>query len=255
MAISPSNIKQIEYNGSNIEVFQMDMIPEFDIEEYNLNDEKDLEKYLKDIENEVRKSYENIEYIKYLREFMDMNKCSFFENITNIQSTKIKIHIHHSPITLYEIVTIILEKRRFYGEPLDPELVAKEVMYTHYCLLIGLIPLCETVHTLVHNGYLFVPNDKVLGKYEDFMRMYDQWIPWQLKEKYQRLQDYTRTYNEAVNSGILEPHYIYLDLEGTYKLPEMDQILKALEGRMEYLRNNNYSIKPAPKPLIIWDNK
>lgn len=255
MAFDPSNIKEIEYNGTNLEILQIGSVPEYDTIEYDLDDEKDLKNYLKCVESTIRHSFEYIEYIKYLREYMDMNKCSYFESINNIESTKIKIHIHHSPITLYEIVVTILEKRKFYNESLDVEMVAREAMYTHYCLLIGLIPVCETIHTLIHNEYLFVPNNKVMGKYYNFIQMYDPWIPWQVKEKYERLEQFTRTYNEELNRGLLEPHYIYLDFSGTYKLPKTEDIITMLEKRMDYLRENNYSMEPPKnKSFIVWNN-
>ena len=254
MAADPSNIKQIEYNGDNLEILQISYIPEYDVLEYNIDNEKELSKYLETIEKVVRNSFEYHEYVKYLREYMDMNKCSFFENVNNIETTKIKIHIHHSPITLYELVVTVFEKRKFYREDISVEMVAKEAMYLHYCLLVGLIPLCETIHTLVHNEYLFIPNSAVMGKYYDFIQMYDQWIPWQVKEKYARIEEFTKIYNEAESKYILEPHYIYLDFAGTYKLPKTEDIMSLLQKRMDYLRENNYSMEPPePKPFIIWD--
>ena len=183
MAAEPSNIKKVEYNGNNLEIIEMSYVPEYDGVEYNLDDDKSFEKYIQKVEKMCRNSFEYKEYIKYLREYMDMNKCSFFENVNNIDTTKIKIHIHHSPVTLYEIVITVYNKRQYYGECLDPECVAAEAMYLHYCLLVGLIPLCETIHTLVHNEYIFIPNSAVLGKYNDFVKIYDPWVPWQVKEK------------------------------------------------------------------------
>ena len=83
-----------------------------------------------------------------------MNKCSFYENVSNIDSNDIKIEIHHEPISLYDICIIVYNKRNFFHENLSELL--KEVMLLHYKLLIGLIPLAETVHELVHNKYLFI---------------------------------------------------------------------------------------------------
>jgi hypothetical protein len=177
---------------------------------------------------------------------MDMNKCSFFENVNNIESFDIKIHLHHSPITLYEIVVIVFNKRTYYNESLDAEAVAKEVMYVHYCLLVGLIPLCETVHELVHNEYLFVPNSSVLGNYKDFIEMYDQWIPAEIKSKLERIEQYSVTYDEKENMNVLKTSYIYLDFSGAYKLPKLEDVLQTITDRMNQLRENNYSITPTP---------
>ena len=246
MASNPSRIKSIETNEGKMDVLIINEIPNFEKEDYALYDNKDEENYIKDIEKIVRNSFEYQELIQYLRKYMDMNKCSYFEGISNTETNKIKIHIHHSPITLYEIVVTIYEKRKFYGENLDAEAVAKEVTYCHYCLLIGLIPLCETVHELVHNEFLFIPNDAVLGQYHQFIQMYYPWVPKQSKDKFDRLEEYTRLYNEDENLKILQPHYIYLGFEGTYKLPKMEDILVKLQNRMDAIKANNFSIEPQP---------
>ena len=78
MAAEPSNIKQVEYNGDKLEVVEMSYIPEYDGVEYNLDDDKEFENYLKKVEKMCRNSFEYKEYIKYLREYMYMNKCSLF---------------------------------------------------------------------------------------------------------------------------------------------------------------------------------
>ena len=254
MAVEPSNIKQIQYNGEIMNVISMDEIPEYDREDYNLSDAKDREKYFKDIERIVRNSFEYREYVSYLRDYMDMNKCSFFENVNNIESYNIKIHLHHSPITLYEIVVIVFNKRLYYKESLDAEAVAKEVMYVHYCLLIGLIPLCETVHELVHNEYLFVPNSSVLGNYKDFIELYKDWIPPEILAKLDRIEKYTQVYDEAENMNVLRTSYIYLDFSGTYKLPKLEDILEKIKKRMEQLKENNFSTTPIPMVTFYDEN-
>ena len=256
MASNPSKYKTIhsDIQNENYKVIEVNNIPNYDIIEYNLEDTDDEEKYIKDIENIVRKSFEYQTMVKYLRENMNMNKCSFFEGISNKDTFKIKIHIHHSPITLYEIVVIILGKRKFYRESLDIEDIAKEAVYVHYCLLIGLIPLCETVHQLVHNEFLFVPNTSVMGKYNDFLEMYDPWVPVQLKQKYKRLEDFTNTYNEAENMNILQPHYIYLNLEGVYKFPKYEDIMEYLNIRMINIKNNSFSLEPRPLVYFYDEN-
>lgn len=254
MAVEPSNIKQIQYNGEIMNVISMDEIPEYDREDYNLSDAKDREKYFKDIERIVRNSFEYREYVSYLRDYMDMNKCSFFENVNNIESYNIKIHLHHSPITLYEIVVIVFNKRLYYKESLDAEAVAKEVMYVHYCLLIGLIPLCETVHELVHNEYLFVPNSSVLGNYKDFIELYKDWIPPEILAKLDRIEKYTQVYDEAENMNVLRTSYIYLDFSGTYKLPKLEDILEKVKERMGLLKENNFSTTPIPMVTFYDEN-
>ena len=86
-------------------------IPVLEFEDYDLMDDKDREKYIKDLERCVRSSYEYRSMISYLREYMNMNSCSFIPAVTNESSRKVKIEIHHSPFTLRDICCIILNKR------------------------------------------------------------------------------------------------------------------------------------------------
>lgn len=254
MAIEPNNIKQVEHNGQSMTIVEMGTIPEYDKEDYNLTVDKERNKYFKDIEKSVRNSFEYREYISYLREYMDMNKCSFFENVNNLETFNIKIHLHHSPITLYELVLTVYEKRVYYHECTDVESVAKEVMYVHYCLMIGLIPLCETVHELVHNGYIFVPNSSVLGNYASFIALYDNWIHPDVRVKLDRIEEFSSVYNEADNMNILRTNYIYLDFSGAYKLPKMEDVVKAVSDRMDTIRDNNFNMN-IPMITILADDK
>lgn len=255
MASNPNRIKHIEdVNQDKVQVITVNHLPEYHTVDYELEDDKDREKYFKDIEAIVRGSYEYQELIMYLRKYMNMNHCSFMPKVNNIESTAIKIHIHHSPITLYEIVIIIFEKRLYYKESLDPEMVAKEVAYVHYCFLVGLIPLCETIHELVHNEYIFIPNDTVLGYYNNFIEMYYMWIPQSIKDKLARLEDYTKSYNDAENRRIVEPNYIYIDFVGTYKLPKMEDLLIVLSNRMNNIQQNGYSVQKQPL-VVFFDDK
>ena len=113
------------------DILVFDEIPEYDTQDYDVFNEKDFKKYISDIENICRTSFEYRQFVNYLREYMDMNKCSFFQNVTNSDTFKIKIHLHHSPFTLYDIVMTIFNKRMFDHESLEVEMVAKEVMYIH----------------------------------------------------------------------------------------------------------------------------
>lgn len=233
-------------NKNNIIV--IDEIPPYDTEDYDLFDEKDFAKYVADVEKIVRSSFEYHEFTNYLREYMDMNKCSFFENVNNMNSFKIKIHIHHHPLTLYEISMIIYQKRQFYQESLEVEMVAKEVMYVHYFLMVGLIPLSETVHELTHKQIIFIPLDKVMGNWEEFLDTYEDFILPETKDKIMRYREQTVLFNEEQNRKYLtaDPVYIHMNDEtaltvaGTLKISEMNTIVNAMNQRIDYLKQQKY---------------
>lgn len=242
----PNNIIEVMYNNEAITVLPIANIPEYDIEDYDLLDDKDFAKYIKQIEITVRTSFEYRQMISFLRENMDMNKCSFYENVNNIDTYKIKIEIHHEPITLYDIAIIVYNKRNMLRESLSEELVAKEIMFLHYNLLIGLIPLAETVHELVHNQYLFVPTDKVLGRYKEFVNMYYEFIPAEQLDVLQRIEEATLRCND-VNMNLLSKNYIHLDFTGAYKLPKYEDIIKMMSNRIDDIKTKKTLIHPLIK--------
>lgn len=252
-------------NPDNVEsnILIIDDIPPYDIKDYDLFDEKDFNKYLQDIERIIRSSMEYREFINYLREYMDMNKCSFFENVSNINSYKIKIHIHHHPLTLYDIVVIVYNKRSFFEESLEAEMVAKEAMYIHYFMMVGLIPLSETVHDLVHDQLIFIPLDKVMGNWEEFLDTYSDFIPTETLEKIERYKRNTLSFSEEENRKLLiqSPTYVKMQEDQdpdctsvSYKLPEMNDIIDAMNKKIEDIKSKNYAIENKNIIDMKYDN-
>ena len=198
--------QQNQFNNTKIMVIED--IPPYDTEDYDLFNEKDFKKYIDDIERMVRSSREYREAVQYMRKFINMNTSLFFQNINNIETAKIKIELHHHPFTLYDIVLTVFNKRSRLQESLDIELVAKEVAYLHYFLIIGLVPLSRTEHKLVHNQALFIPlelNSKpiVLGDYNKFIEMYERDIPEDAMVRFNTYKDLTKNYNQVINTEIL----------------------------------------------------
>ena len=216
-------------------VIQMHEVPEYNLYDYDLNDDKSFQKYIKAVEMCVRTSFEYKAMIKYLREYVDMDRCAFYKNLSNADSTKIHIEIHHEPLSLYDIALIVYNKRVSYNEPLDEEFVAKEVMYLHYNLMVGLIPLAETVHQLVHASYLFVPTSAVYGKYREFVNHYKPYMLPEQLETLEHIEEATKTYNGDDAKTILAKHFIYVDPSGAYNLPKMEDIVDLVKGRIREL--------------------
>lgn len=256
-----------EFQNANVMV--INDIPVYDTEDYDLFNEKDFKKYIDDIERMVRSSKEYRDYIQYLRLYMDMNASAFMKNVTNIDTTKIKIEIHHTPFTLFDITLTVFNKRSRLSQSLDIEMVAKEVAYLHYFLYVGLIPLSKTEHKLVHNQALFIPLNLVLGKFEDFIKMYDKDIPEDAMARYNTYVDMTKHYNSTMNTEILQINPTYLKLPGTdpntlgsYNPAQLQRILASTQQRLKQITqkqshaqiedqqyDNNQ--KPMTKPFTI----
>lgn len=227
-------------------------LPPYDIEDYDLYDEKDIEKYYKDIERICRNSYEYKQLMKFFKNNLDMSKCAIYENVRNDigdlgKYNKIAIHVHHEPLTLYEVVKIVTNKRITLHENMDEQITSKEVMLLHYNLLVGLIPLAETVHELVHNQYLFIPTTKVFGFYRDFLDMYDDYVDNEIKEKIDRIEAYTSLYDGS-DKFILDTHLLYTDVSGQNYLPKYEDVKQFLSDRIANM--DNYSYKQIKENVL-----
>lgn len=243
--LDPKNLIPSEHKDSTIieKVSFNSEIPEFDREEYDYFNDKEFKDYMKSLEKTVRGSLEYRGLISYCRENMNMNQCSFFQNVNNIDTFKIKIELHHTPFGLYDICKVVFNKRCYYREELDVESVAEEVMMLHYYGLVGLIPLSETVHQMVHNHYLFVPCQYVMGRYEQFVEIYRQFIEQEdgLMETYERILEYSKFFNPQDNLALLERKYIHIDFSGAYNLPKLEDIHLAISKTVSNLKQkNNY---------------
>lgn len=248
------NLQSVKNPNTDMEVIKIDNIPEYDIEDYDLNDEKDYKKYIIDVERECRNSFEYRQFVNYLRDNMNMNCCSFYENVNNVESYKIRIELHHSPFTLYDIAIIVTNKRLRTGEPMDVELVAKEIMLLHYSLLIGIIPLSQTVHELVHNNYLFVPIQNVLGKVDEFVDRYGEYMTPQQHDSLDNIKQLSSEYEQdfQLNTDVLNKKYLYVDISGVYNLPTFNEIIQQMQSRIEYIKSNPTGIKKEQPLKKIW---
>ena len=235
---SPDSFIQI-YSNSSDEIVEIVNTPVFEKEEYDLFDDKEFTKFINDLERVVRSSFEYRSLVTYLRENLEMDKCSFYENVHNRSSFKIKIELHHEPLTLHDYCIIVFNKRSSHGESLDIEMVAKEVMYVHYLNIVGLIPLAVTVHELVHNNYLFIPSDRVYGNYQLFVNEYQEFMEPEQLDTLQRIEEATQLYNHKTNTEILDKKFIYIDASGAYNIPSADVVKEMLSGRIDEI-NNTY---------------
>lgn len=185
---------------------------------YTLLNEKDKIRFIKMVETIIRQSLEYKGYIQFLKDEIDMTQCSFFENVSNKNGKRISIEIHHEPFTLFDLVQTVLDKWIDCGESLNPLLIASEVMEMHYKNMVGLIPLSLTVHTLVHDGKLYIPLQNVFGQFTKFIEEYDPWITHENKMILQSKLEMSKDIAN-MDTTILETKYTYLVIDG-YSLPQ-----------------------------------
>lgn len=232
------NLNPINFDLNNTTVISFDKLPDYDKIDYDLNIPKEYDSFILDVKRDCRNSFEYHQYMKFLKENLDMNKCSFFKNVSGENSRRIKIEIHHDPFTIEDIIRIVVRKRLSYLEMMEPEQVSKEVMFLHYNMMVGLIPLSTTVHQLVGNNYLFVPTTHVMGNYKAFVQAYDEFIDPETKAVLNRIEEATLTYDESRAQRLLERHYIYIDVgSGEYDLPPYEVIVQMMKDKIKEIND------------------
>lgn len=184
-----------------------------------LNTDKDHVKYIKRMEQIIRSSMEYRDYIAYLKEYVNMNHCAFFNNVENAQGSRVRIEIHHEPLTLFDIVKTVLNKHIEESIPLNDLYIADEVMELHYTNKVGLIPLSKSMHQIVHNSNeVFIPLNLIYGDYKAFIEEYNDYLDEDLVDKIERKINDTRSFSKEMTDK-LSPSYVYIDVDG-YSLPK-----------------------------------
>lgn len=205
--------------NDKIEVVVVKDVPEMVYKESIATDvEKD--RLIKRIERVIRSSGEYRDYIAFLRQNIGMDACAFFNNISKAGNRKIKIEVHHTPLTLYDIVKIVLEKAIQTGEEIDDLLIAEEVVRIHYNNQVGLIPLSKTLHEVVHNSTkLTIPIYMIFGNYLKFLREYEEY--WQddkvIAKKIELAVERTKELTKS-SFDVLKERFTYIKVDG-FELP------------------------------------
>jgi len=216
-----------------IETIKLTTLPEYFTQDWDLTDFKQLNKFFFTVERIVRQSHSYKKMINFLREHVDLNCCFFYKNINNIDTNSIHIEIHHEPFTLFDIVNIVYVKRLALHEPITENTVAKEVMWNHYRMEVGLIPLSETVHELVHNGFLFIPTTSVFGYYKKFYEDYEPFIDPSIKKTLSTNEAISLEYDFKKETQVLTMQTVYIDPSGAYEFPNCEDISNLMKQKIE----------------------
>ena len=144
---------------------------------------EDRRKAIRSVERLVRTSMEMKKYLKHLRDELDMTRCSL---IRGAVLGKARVEMHHHPLTLFEIVDLVAERRRMLGKPFSEASLAEETVRLHYENKVGLVPLATTAHQLAHSGDLEVGLDHVFGNVAALMVEYSSVVPEGMVEKVKR---------------------------------------------------------------------
>lgn len=205
--------------------------------EYNvdLSTIKSRTKFIKQVEKYIRSSLEYRDYIQYLKDNIDMDRCAFFQKVTSNGSKKVRIEVHHEPFTLFDYVEIVLDKFEKEGVPINNLMIADEVMDLHYRNMVGLIPLSTTIHKAVHSSdKIPIPLNMVYGNYSDLLKEYEPYISDDLYDKLERKIEMTKSLT-AESFDALVQQFTYIEAEGVDAVEHIETEAEALEKQEEPL--------------------
>lgn len=215
--MSPSEAK--DYNEVSINPNEFSL--RYNIE--MLFDEKIKIKFIKKVESIIRRS---MEYKKYtniiLKQELDITRCVA---IPGIDLNDIKayglLEFHHYPLTLFDIVSIELNKLVMEGERyISPYLLADTVVRLHYKNLVGLVPLSITVHELVHGGQYFINRKYVISNlWRKYVDSHEKYMTEELAELIDKIElmdslSIQEDRGADLNGSILNLNFLHVDTEG-----------------------------------------
>lgn len=149
-------------------------------------DDKAVKQFIKNTERLIRTSKEYKTYIELLRtNIFALNHDSILSNIT---TADVDLEFHHTPLTLYDIIEIIMLDHMTKGIKFTSFSIAKKVMNAHFEHKIGITPLTKTTHELAHSGNLFIKKQQIFGDYRAFMKQYANGISANINQKINNME-------------------------------------------------------------------
>lgn len=193
----------------------------------SLSNDKERNRFISRTEKVIRNSLEYKDYIQFLKEHVGLDSCIFFKNVTSGNSSggkrsHISIQMHHEPFTLYDYVSVVLNKYEKEGLKIDDLDIADEVMKLHYENKVGLVPLSVTAHQMVHNSSkLIVPLNMCYGNYSEFLDEYEPYVPDEMYDKLERKMDMTQKLTPESFDALMK-QFTYLDVKGVEEPQKME---------------------------------
>jgi len=240
------------YTDGGESIININELPDYDEEPYDLSNPKSFDKYIDNLERIVRNSFEYRRFIGYLKGIEGMTECAVLENVSsNRMGSKVKIEIHHSPFTLYDICNIVVKKRIANNEDMNINAVAEEVLYLHYIAWVGLIPLSKTPHDTVHNAYMYISTNKVRGNYRAFIESYYNHINPELLDAIDAAEQAVKDNLEQKRMQIFNVHKMYVNVNGSYNIPEKDRVRGDIKTHIDQLKSNGRHNGPLKEMCVI----
>lgn len=194
----------------------------FDKSIVDLSNPKIRQQFIKGVETIIRSSKLYKRYINYLKSDVGLTHCAVFGNIKSEKGDKTKIEMHHGPIfTLYDYVSIVLEKYLREHRDVNTFDIQAEVLDLHKRKLVQTVMLSESVHKSMDNKKLapFIPMEMTYGDLLGFVKEYGQYFSPQNRAD---LRDYFNNYKmklEEKKLNMFKPIFTKYDIRFTTNKP------------------------------------
>jgi hypothetical protein len=165
----------------------------------NIFDSKEFVRFIKNVEKWVRTADDYTKYLSYLKE-LGLTSCAVLGNVFE-DGENVEIEMHHHPFTLYDICVILFNYHAHNDKKFNTFMLAEKVLELHLENLVGLVPLCVTVHQLVHADEVIINKDQIYGYLDKFIERYLPYFEPEHTDKYNRflqMSEVTYSYNDIL---------------------------------------------------------
>lgn len=158
-------------------------------------DNKVFSRFVKSTERTIRSDRSYLNYIKKVKEAeQNLGKDVI---LNNLKSSEVEIQMHHHPLTLYDLVSIVALHNFNNDIEFSSISLAKEVIQAHYDNRVGLAPMSVTTHELAHaaiepkskSRYINLTKKQIFGKYEEFVDRYKDGLTLDVREKLKEFEN------------------------------------------------------------------
>lgn len=165
-------------------------------------------KFIKNVEQLVRRSKEYKAYKDYIFNTVGLNYCMVFPNINanlSEKNSKVTIELHHGPLlTLYDSCCIITDHYLENDIPVTSLSIMKAVLDEHFENNIQVMPLCDLAHKLFHAQQIYINPRQAWGYTPRFLEKYQDGISDRMVMILNKNLDLARKYNSIDKDCILD---------------------------------------------------
>lgn len=208
------NLPNIEYAGDYAKFIENVEDPNECISFYKdasyFEDQSTYNKFVKSVETMVRASDDYKAFIRWVKNTVGINFCQVSSNIIEFDEPGFGgkkdtlIEMHHGPLfTLYDYVSIILNKYIDNKLPISTFVIANEVIEEHFALRVQVVMLTKTNHEGVHNRDIFLNLKQGLGDIGAFIKKYANYLTDDQKYRVYRYILLCKE-NDSYDNGLLD---------------------------------------------------